>query len=967
MIRHSAFLCLLLVTINASIHAEDPSSPDFFESRIRPILVEHCIECHGESHQEAGLRLDSGEGFRQGSDSGLIVDSSLPHDSLILRTVRYEGDIRMPPDGRLSDEQIRAIEQWVKAGAVWPAEFAQPPSKAKSPVFEQAKDHWAFQPIRTEIVPADVEPSQVSRPNAALIDKLIDAGLQQAGLYRNQIADRRTLIRRATFDLHGVPPTPQEVKVFESDSTKDAWPRLIDRLLASPRYGERWARHWLDVARYSDTKGYVRLKDNPLYPAAWTYRDYVIDSFNADLPYNQFVLEQLAADQLPAGQLSPVHPGTANLIAGRNPKSLAAMGFLTLGQRFINSPNDIIDDRIDVVTRGLLGLTVTCARCHDHKFDPVPTADYYSLHGVFASSYEPEVPPLILPTTELAKHQAYLEEFERRTKQFDDFLHAKRQELEASFRKRAGEYLLAGQFEKVQANFLPVMFLIDAAKDLNPAVTQRWARLLEKSRRRHDPDSVLTPWHKLVQLTETEPQEAFAQASSELIAKWSVDGNGQHINRAILDALKSAPINNLNDVSKCYSEVFANVDALWNIAKSTGATALTDVDLEEIRQLLYGAESPAVVSLNEIQDFLFVDATTQNQFHEQQRQMEDWIASPGAAPHAHVLLDSETPADSHIFLRGNASNPGEKVPRQYLQVLSPPDRRPFQTGSGRLELAMAIVNPENPLTARVVVNRVWLHHFGNGLVRTPSDFGLRGEAPTHPELLDYLASQFLANGWSIKMLHRTIMLSETYQQQSQSHSDGESKDPENRWLWKMNRRRLDWESLRDSLLTVSGQIDFTMGGKSVPLLSEPFSTRRSIYGFIDRQNLPGLFRTFDFVAPDSSAPQRLQTTVPQQALYLLNSPFMRQQTTATAARVLSMKDGSNQITSEQQIDALYQTVLSRSAAPDEVELGRVYLSETSLGKVSTSGSAAADSSAAFDSWHEYVQALLLSNEFCFVD
>ena len=964
MIRHSAFLCLLLVTINASIHAEDPSSPDFFESRIRPILVEHCIECHGESHQEAGLRLDSGEGFRQGSDSGLIVDSSLPHDSLILRTVRYEGDIRMPPDGRLSDEQIRAIEQWVKAGAVWPAEFAQPPSKAKSPVFEQAKDHWAFQPIRTEIVPADVEPSQVSRRNAALIDNLIDAALQQAGLYRNQIADRRTLIRRATFDLHGMPPTPQEVNEFESDSANDAWPRLIDRLLASPRYGERWARHWLDVARYSDTKGYVRLKDNPLYPAAWTYRDYVIQSFNEDLPYNQFVLEQLAADQLPAGQLSAVHPGTGNLVAGRNPKSLAAMGFLTLGQRFINSPNDIIDDRIDVVTRGLLGLTVTCARCHDHKFDPVPTADYYSLHGVFASSYEPEVPPLILPTTELAKHQAYLEEFERRTKQFDDFLHAKRQELEASFRKRAGEYLLAGQFEKVQANFLPVMFLIDASKDLNPAVIQRWARLLEKSRRHHDPDSVLTPWHKLVQLTETELQEAFAQASSELIAKWSVDGNGQHINRAILDALKLAPINNLNDVSKCYSEVFANVDALWNIAKSTGATALTDADLEEIRQLLYGEDSPAVVSMNEIQDFLFVDATTQNQYHEQQRQMEDWIASPGAAPHAHVLLDSETPADSHIFLRGNASNPGEKVPRQFLQVLSPPDRRPFQTGSGRLELAMAIVNPENPLTARVVVNRVWLHHFGNGLVRTPSDFGLRGEAPTHPELLDYLASQFLANGWSIKMLHRTIMLSETYQQQSQSHSDGESKDPENRWLWKMNRRRLDWESLRDSLLTVSGQIDFTMGGKSVPLLSEPFSTRRSIYGFIDRQNLPGLFRTFDFVAPDSSAPQRLQTTVPQQALYLLNSSFIRQQTVALANRISSRQNSNDSADAEQRIQDLYELIYSRSPTTDEMQLGRNFLADVPPADLSTTAPAL---DGEFSLWQEYVQSLLLSNEFVFVD
>jgi len=965
MIRHSVFLCLLLVTINTSIRAQDPSSPEFFESRIRPILVEHCIECHGESHKEAGLRLDSGEGFRQGSDSGLIFDSNLPHDSLILRAIRYEDDIRMPPDGRLSDEQIRAIEQWVKVGVVWPAEVAPQPNKAKSSVFELAKDHWAFQPIRTEIVPADVEPSQVSRRDAAVIDQSIDAGLQQVGLHRNQIADRRTLIRRATFDLHGLPPTPQEVKEFESDSANDAWPRLIDRLLASPRYGERWARHWLDVARYSDTKGYVRLKDNPLYPAAWTYRDYVIQSFNEDLPYNQFVLEQLAADQLPTGQLSAVHPGTSNLAAGRNPKSLAAMGFLTLGQRFINSPNDIIDDRIDVVTRGLLGLTVTCARCHDHKFDPVPTADYYSLHGVFASSYEPEVPPLILPTTELAQHQAYLEELERRTKQFDDFLHAKKTELESSFRQRAGEYLLAGQFEKVQANFLPVMFLIDSSKDLNPAVIQRWARLLEKSRRRHDP--ILSPWHKLAQLAETESKEAFAKTSSELIAKWYSDLDGKPFNRAILDALKSAPLINLKDVSARYSEVFANVEALWNTAKSTGATALTDTDLEEIRQLLYGAESPAVVSMNEIQDFLFVDATTQNQFHEQQRQIEDWIASPGAAPHAHVLLDSETPSDSPIFLRGNASNPGQKVPRQFLQVLSVPDRRPFQAGSGRLELAMAIVNPENPLTARVLVNRVWLHHFGNGLVRTPSDFGLRGEAPTHPELLDSLASQFMANGWSIKTLHRTIMLSETYQQQSQSRSDGESKDPENRWLWRMNRRRLDWESLRDSLLTVSGQIDVTMGGKSVPLLSEPFSTRRSIYGFIDRQNLPGLFRTFDFVAPDSSAPQRLQTTVPQQALYLLNSPFMRQQTIATAARVLSMKDGSNQITPEKQIDALYQTVLSRSAAPDEVELGREFLSETFSGEASPSRSAAGDPSAAFDLWHEYVQALLLSNEFCFVD
>ena len=957
MIRCSAFLCLLLVPVTASIHAQDPSSPEFFESRIRPLLVEHCMECHGPTQQEAGLRLDSGEGFRQGSDSGQIFDSNLPHDSLILRAVRYEDDIRMPPDGRLSEEQIGTIEQWVKTGAVWPAEVALQPIKAKSSVFELAKDHWAFQPVRTEIVQVDVEPSQVPRRDATVIDKLVDAGLHQVGLHRNQIADRRTLIRRATFDLHGVPPTPQEVREFESDSANDAWPRLIDRLLASPRYGERWARHWLDVARYSDTKGYVRLKDNPLYPAAWTYRDYVIQSFNEDLPYNQFVLEQLAADQL-----SAVHPETLKLVADRNPQSLAAMGFLTLGQRFINSPNDIIDDRIDVVTRGLLGLTVTCARCHDHKFDPVPTADYYSLHGVFASSYEPDVPPLILPTTELAKHRAYLDELERRKKQFDDFLHAKKTELESSFRKRAGEYLLAGQFEKVQANFLPVMFLIDASKDLNPAVIQRWARLLEKSRRHHDP--VLAPWHNLAQLAETGTKEAFTKATSELIAKWYSDLDGKRFNRAILDALKSAPLHNLKDVSERYSEVFTNVEALWSTAKSTGAAALSDKDLEEVRQLLYGAESPAIVSLNEIQDFLFVDATTQNQFHEQQRQIEDWIASPGAAPHAHVLLDSETPVDSPIFLRGNASNTGEKVPRQFLQVLSPPDRRPFQTGSGRLELAMAIVNPANPLTARVMVNRVWLHHFGNGLVRTPSDFGLRGEPPTHPELLDYLASQFMANGWSIKTVHRTIMLSETYQQQSLSHTEGESKDPENRWLWRMNRRRLDWESLRDSLLTVSGQIDLTMGGRSVPLLSQPFSTRRSIYGFIDRQNLPGLFRTFDFVAPDNSAPKRLQTTVPQQALYLLNSSFIRQQTVALANRISFRQNSGDSADLEQRIQDLFELIFSRKVTAEELQLGKKFLADHYDAK---SSKAAAGQAEEFSSWQEYVQALLLSNEFVFVD
>ena len=720
----------------------------------------------------------------------------------------------------------------------------------------------------------------------------------------------------------------------------------MNRLLASPRYGERWGRHWLDVARYSDTKGYVRLKDNPNYPCSWTYRDYVIRAFNEDLPFDQFVVQQLAADQLELGD---------------DPRPLAAMGFLTLGQRFLNSQNDIIDDRIDVVTRGLLGLTVSCARCHDHKFDPVPTRDYYSLHGVFASSIEPHVPPLIVPAAERPRHEAYLQELQRRTDQLQQFLRTQQTKLEKSARERAGEYLLAAQKEQLQANFLAVMFLIDASKDLNPVMTQRWGQLLEQTRKRHHP--VLAPWHALASLPASAPDE-FAAKASELISKWRDAPNPkQRLNSVVVRALADAPPNSLADVATRFGELFQQAEARWfeTLKTDPSAKQLADADWEELRQLLFGDESPSVIRLTEVEEFLFVDTTTQNQLHDQQRQVEDWVASAGAAPHAHVLIDAAVPVTPRVFVRGNASNPGVAVPRQFLEVLSRGERQPFQQGSGRLELARAIADRSNPLTARVLVNRVWLHHFGAGIVRTPSDFGLRGEPPTHPELLDHLAWHFTADGWSIKKLHRRVMLSSVYQQSSSDESSHElQQDPENKLLWKMNRRRLDWEALRDSLLAVSGKLDLTMGGPAMNQTTPPFSTRRAVYGFIDRQNLPSVLRAFDFAAPDASSPQRHLTTVPQQALFLMNNPFLRDQAQSLAARPELMRVEQ----AEQRIDAVYRTLFSRAAEPEEIALGKKFLKSNDD---TTTASPAAGDSPHLTRWQEYLQTLLLANEFLFVD
>jgi hypothetical protein len=576
----------------------------------------------------------------------------------------------MPPDEKLPDAVVADFVRWIEMGAPDPREDTAARSETTSDP-NAGNEHWAFvRPERRS--PPSVKNAAWSRAD---MDRFVLARLEQAGLEPAPDACPHTLVRRVYMDLIGLPPTADEAEGFQTDPSDEAFVQMIDGLLASKHFGERWGRHWLDVARYADTKGYVFNEDRN-YPKAYTYRDWVIQAFNDDMPYDEFLLAQIAGDQ----------------IAPDEPQTLAAMGFLTLGRRFLNNKHDIIDDRIDVVCRGTMALTVTCARCHDHKYDPIPTADYYSLYGVFASSHEPKDDP--------------------------------------------------------------------------------------------------------------------------------------------------SPLR---------------------------------------------------------------------------------------------LVDAETPSEPVVFIRGNSGSRGQPVPRQFLRVLAGDARRPFQQGSGRLELAQAISSPKNPLTARVLVNRVWVHLFGRGLVRTPSDFGTRSDPPSHPDLLDYLAASFIEDGWSIKRLIRRIVLSRTYRQASSGDPAGEQLDPENRLLWRMNRRRVDLEAMRDSVLAVSGQLDKTVGGPSVRLTTQPFATRRTVYGFIDRQNLPGMFRTFDFASPDTHAPGRFTTTVPQQALFLMNSPFVQEQAEHLVARpdVAGVEDQA------QRVRQLYRIVHARDPSPEETALGLEFIGDIqSAGNVS---------------------------------
>jgi mono/diheme cytochrome c family protein len=717
----------------------------FFETKIRPILADRCYKCHSRDADKikGGLMLDTREGMLHGGDTGPAITPGKPEDSLIVDAISYkDADLQMPPKGeKLTDQQVSDITEWIRRGAFDPRSLV---AKGSSQNYGGVgREHWSFLPVRKQAVPAVRDSAWCKTP----IDNFILARLEDSAMKPNPPADKYTLIRRATFDLTGLPPTEAEVQRYLVDDSPGAWAKVIDRLLESPHYGERWGRYWLDVARYADTKGDTPQKEDPRYPFAWTYRDYVIDAFNSDKPYNEFIMEQLAADRLLAEQIR------ANRSAAPDQRPLAALGFLTLGNRFENSTNDIINDRIDVTTKAFLGLTVSCARCHDHKFDPIPTADYYSLYNVFANSGEPREEPWLHPVPKSPELIDYLTKMQAAG--------AARENLEL-------------QIRELRRSAIPVA---------------------ERPQKRR-----------------------------ELL-----------------------------------KEVFQANKAI--------------VDLE---------------------------------------------FSAGAPPKADVLVDVQSPRDYPVLLRGEAQNKGPETTRHFLSILSPDPKHPipFRDGSGRLDLARAIASPSNPLTARVLVNRVWQQHFGTGFVSTPDDLGNQSAPPTNPELLDYLATKFVEDGWSIKKLQRLIMLSSVYQEASTAAPQYAETDPDNKLQWRYNVRQLDFEQMHDSILAIAGTIDLTMGGRPVPIGSEGFATRRAVYAFIDRRNPAEILTQFNFPNPSVPTGKRFLTQVPQQQLFLMNSPLVIE----TARKLTHTQEFMDQTTDELRVASLYISVFQRPPTPDEIKL-----------------------------------------------
>ncbi|KAB2673694.1 MAG: DUF1549 domain-containing protein, partial [Verrucomicrobia bacterium] len=892
----------------------DPAQVEFFEKKIRPLLADHCYECHGAKPDriKGSLRLDTRAGLRKGGATGPAVVANKPDESLLFLAVQGKAhDLERMPSAKagkepLSTAQIADLETWIRNGAVDPRADA-PPAPGDPSL------HWAFHKPVAPPLPAVRDTAWPRRD----LDRFVLARLEEKGLVPSPEADRRTLLRRATHDLTGLPPTPAAMDAFLADPAPDAYERTVDRLLASPRYGERWGRHWLDVARYADSKGYV-FEEERRYAYAYTYRDWVVDALNRDLPYDRFLVAQIAGDQLATKD---------------DPWPMAAQGFLTLGRRFLNNETDIIDDRLDVVFRGTQGLTIGCARCHDHKYDPIPTADYYSLYGVFASSHEPGEKPLLGPNPDPTRAADYAVERARREKELADFRASSTANVAATLRQRVGEYLAAA-WESMALDGSRSEALARTRK-LDPGLVAAWKSRLEKWR--GDGNPVFVPWFELAALG-TNGFPAAALAKVQALA--AHPDAARPPNAVVLARLSEHPPTDFAGVAALYGEAFRQAEKAWQEALGDaaktgkpGPTALADAQLESLRQILDGDDSPLRDAMAGVDRFF--DVPTAQKIRALRRKTEELDAThPGAPLRAMALLDKPQAVEPVVFKRGNPGNPGPRVPRRFLGLIDGDSRKPFATGSGRLELARAIANPDNPLTARVFVNRVWLRHFGAPLVGTPSDFGLRSDPPVNPALLDHLAVDFVRGGWSIKRLHRELLLSATYRQASDPVGSAVTRaafarnatlDPGNVHLWRMNRKRADFEALRDSLLYVSGQLDQTFGGQPVEMFETQSAPRRTLYGYIDRQNLPGLLRSFDFASPDVSSALRFQTTVPQQALYLMNNPFVAEQARRFAGRA-GAKDSASP---DARIRRLYALAFQREPGAGELENGRRFVAAQS--------------------------------------
>lgn len=857
---------------------------------------------------------------------------------------------------------VSAADSMASRGSLSPSSSPSSSSSSQRP--------WAFEPVRPRELPAVENAAWVATP----VDAFILHALEIHGLRPADRADKTVQLRRLSLDLIGLPPTTSELEAFAADESPRAYESAVERLLASPHYGERWGRYWLDVARYADTKGYVFYYEESQFVQPYRYRDWVIDAFNLDMPYDRFLQNQIAADQLVLGTTSTerapgdIRAATANPASSLGHPDLAALGFLTLGRRFLGNPHDIIDDQLDVLIRGTQGLTIGCARCHDHKFDPVSMADYYALYGVMQSSQE-----RLMPLAEGPRGDTRMTFAEARDRvEFDRELSARVMKLEAAFkaaceqvadrlRSRTPDYLVAAvdrdRLPTLSANIRP------APDDINPYNVRQWDLYLRKNVTPTNP--VFYAWSRFSHLKPEEFPLRSGQVLESLKTGPTPVREGFSPNPVIAGLFAKAP-QSMNEVAARYGEVFVQVHGEWKSALEAARTnktavpeRLQDAAREQIRRVLYEPGSPVLApkgSMVELDVHLYFDDPNRVALSKMQMEIEQWVNnSPIAPPHTVALTDRAEPVNGRIFPRGDPSRATQEVPRRFLQALGGSDAKPFQTGSGRLELARAITSPDNPLTARVLVNRIWAQHFGTGLVPTQSDFGSRAEPPSHPELLDWLAHEFMASGWSIKQVHRWIVLSSTYRQSAVSRQpNAESIDPANRWLHRYPRRRLDFEALRDSILAATGELDLRMGGKAFDLEAGVAIPRRTVYGRIDRRFVPAVLRSFDFANPDLHSPQRFTTTIPQQALYFLNSPWLVQRARALAKR--SMTATTSPVNTSGALTALYDFVHHRAPTSRERELAVRFLE-----------SAAPIEAGGLTAMEQLAQVLLFSNELAHIE
>ena len=924
----------------------ESAQEEFFEKKVRPIFAANCQRCHNAKSKVAGLDLTTAEAFQRGRDSGPVINKEKPEESRLLKVIGYDGETKMPPAGRLKDHEIATLTEWVKMGAPWPGGIPPAASEIlpKSPnarsFTEEEKGFWAYQPIK-EVAPPQTAPQAPSQTEDEAwahspIDRFILRKLEERNLKPAPPADKLTMLRRATFDLTGLPPTENEMREFLADRSPEAFKKVVERLLASPRYGERWGRHWLDVTRYADSTGN---DEDHRYPHAWKYRDYVIESFNNDLPYDQFIREQVAGDLLPAKDGGEV-----------NRRGIIATGFLALGPKAIAQQDkkkmlyDVYDEQVDVTTKAFLGLTVSCARCHDHKFDPILTKDYYAMIGMFASTRSFTNPeshvsvvlekPLV-PKEEFERYKTARQEHQAKERRvriaIEEIVDEVKENAVKESLHRLADYFLAAR--KVYQDGAP---LADVARraNLNEEALRRWGDFLKPG---DDVRGYLNEWNNAAPDKLASTARGYQDRFQKRFAEW-----GEKIGKWRAEYRKALAENKpLPDKPKFE----AGDDRFFN-----------DV---------YFAGGPFDVGDKDQKRFSSEQWSRGAALHKEQAELKK--SAPEEPEMACAIEDGDS-VEQKVFIRGDYNNPGEVAPKGFPVILARYDTKPSFVGSGRLQLAEWLTQPGHPLTTRVMVNRIWQWHFGEGLVRTPDNFGKTGERPTHPELLDYLAAQFVKNGWSIKAMHRMIMLSNAYRTSSVNPNVAEEADPDNRLLARFSRRRLSVEEMRDGLLAIDGTLDLTMGGtlqtgrgtdgennQARLSLNPEKLKRRTVYLPLRRANLPTLLNLFDFGDATTASGKRQLTNVATQALFWLNSEFLNERAQNVAKSLLNQ----NEMSDSARIETAYARILNRRPDKGEIDQALNYVAGF---KQKFSGEKA-DQKA----WQSLCRVLMSSNDFVYVD